>query len=180
MSYSYRNIIFDRDGIINDVVIRHVTVSSPRNLKEFILKEDFKKFIKKLPSSLNLFVATNQPDIARGLLKKTILKKMHEDILEIYPIREIFVCMHDNKDMCACRKPKPGMIEEIIKKYNLSKSETCIVGDSSKDVEAGLNAGINSFLLATEYNKDIQLKYKKNTNICLFRDFNELECFLGS
>ena len=180
MNSSYRNIIFDRDGIINDVVIRQDTVSSPRNLNEFVLKKDFKEFVNKLPSSLNLFVATNQPDVARGLLKKTILKKMHEHILEIYPIREIFVCMHDNKDMCACRKPKPGMIEKIINKYNLSKSETCIIGDSHKDVEAGLSAGINSFLLATEYNKDIQIKYKKNTKACLFRDFNELEYFWGS
>ena len=117
----YRNIIFDRDGIINDVVIRQDTVSSPRNLNEFVLEKDFKEFVNKLPSSLNLFVATNQPDVARGLFKKNHFKKMHEHILEIYPIREIFVCMHDNKDMCACRKPKPGMIEKIINKYNLSK-----------------------------------------------------------
>ena len=74
MNSSYRNIIFDRDGIINDVVIRQDTVSSPRNLNEFVLKKDFKEFVNKLPSSLNLFVATNQPDVARGLLKNHFKK----------------------------------------------------------------------------------------------------------
>ena len=118
MNSSYRNIIFDRDGIINDVVIRQDTVSSPRNLNEFVLKKDFKEFVNKLPSSLTyLLPPINQ--MLPGAFKKNHFKKMHEHILEIYPIREIFVCMHDNKDMCACRKPKPGMIEKIINKYNL-------------------------------------------------------------
>ena len=75
-------------------------------------------------------------------------------------ITEISYCMHDDRDNCNC-EASSRLIINYIKKYKLLKSKSVIIGDSYKDVEAGLNAGINSLLLATNYNKDIQIKYKK-------------------
>ena len=70
----YKNLFLDRDGIINKVIMRGDTVSSPRYLDEFKLRKDFIAFHSGLENSLNLFVITNQPDIKRGLLKENDLE----------------------------------------------------------------------------------------------------------
>ena len=138
-------------------------MSSPRSYKEFIYRDDFLEFSKKVNKNLNFYLITNQPDISRGLLKKNDLKKMHEDIEKSLPFKEIYVCQHDNHHNCICRKPKPGMILEAIKKNNLLYEDCIMIGDSLKDIEAANAAGIDAILLSTVYNKHIFFKNKINS-----------------
>ena len=160
---TYKNIFLDRDGIINEVVMRDGVVSSPRSYKEFCYRDDFLEFSKKASKSFNFYLITNQPDISRGLLKKNDLKKMHADLEKTLPFKDMFVCQHDNYHNCTCRKPKPGMILQAINKNNLLYKDCIMIGDSSKDIEAANAAGIDVILLNAVYNKHITFENKINS-----------------
>ena len=148
----YSNLFLDRDGIINEVVLRGQLISSPRMVEEFKFRNDFLQFAHLLEAKYRCFVVTNQPDIARGLLSLGDLEKMHSIILSRLAIEEIVICPHDDRDNCQCRKPKAGMINDIVKRYALEKSESLMIGDSEKDVASASNAGIDCVYLKTEYN----------------------------
>lgn len=151
----FKNIFFDRDGVINEVIMRGNEVSSPRILDEFKIRDDFLELIKYLDDSINCFVVTNQPDISRGFLQKNDMLKMHKIINDEHKFIEINYCPHDNYHKCQCRKPKPGMINDLIKKYDLKKPESIMIGDSFKDVKAAINANIKCIYLKTAYNDHI-------------------------
>lgn len=148
----YENLFLDRDGIINKVIMRGNTVSSPRCLDEFKLRKDFIEFYNRLEDSLNLFVITNQPDIKRGLLKENDLEEMHKLIKKKFFIKEIVYCPHDDEDKCICRKPKPGMIKKITNKFNLNLDQCLMIGDSNKDILTAQASNIDSIFLKTKYN----------------------------
>ena len=148
----YKNLFLDRDGIINKVIMRGNTVSSPRCLDEFKLRKDFIEFYNRLENSLNLFVITNQPDIKRGLLKENDLEEMHKLIKKKFFIKEIVYCPHDDEDKCICRKPKPGMIKKITNKFNLNLDQCLMIGDSNKDILTAQASNIDSIFLKTKYN----------------------------
>ena len=149
-----KNIFLDRDGIINEVVMRGDTIGSPRSLDEFTFRKDFLLFFELIKNKkINLFVVSNQPDIARKKMGQQVLEDINT-LLKSYVFKEIVYCTHDNDNSCSCRKPKPGMIEYLLDKYNLNKEESCIIGDSHKDILAGKAAEITTILLKTVYNKN--------------------------
>ena len=82
------------------------------------------------------------------------LEKMTDKLNNSFNFEEISYCTHDDPDNCDCRKPKPGMITNLLNKYNLKKDESIIIGDSVKDVGAGKKAGIKTVILQTDYNTD--------------------------
>ena len=67
--------------------------------------------------------------------------------------KKIIFCPHDDDDKCTCRKPLPGMINTIIKEYDLNRDECLLIGDSHKDMLAAKSAKIEAVLLKTNYNK---------------------------
>ena len=148
-------IFIDRDGVINKVIMRNEEPSSPWKLEEFEIFPNVKECLEtfKEMGFLNI-VFTNQPDISRGFLKMEDLEKMHKIISETLPVDEIKFCPHDNKDNCSCRKPKPGLILEAVKKWSIDLKKSYVVGDGWKDIEAGETVGCRTFLLRREYNKN--------------------------
>ena len=107
-----------------------------------------------------LFIISNQPDIARGNIKKGTTEEINKILYEKLPIKEIKFCPHDDKDNCNCRKPKPGMIFELSKKYNVDLKQSYVIGDSWKDIKAAENAGVQSILIDSKCNKDVGAKYR--------------------
>tara|TARA_B100000780_G_scaffold272260_1_gene234222 strand:+ start:310 stop:822 length:513 start_codon:yes stop_codon:yes gene_type:complete len=149
----YKNIFLDRDGIINNIVLRERVISSPRSLKEFKLREDFINFANNVNKKAhNFFICTNQPDIARKLLKLDDLHEMHKVIEKYLDFSEILYCSHDDSEGCNCRKPKPGMINLIIDKHELKKEECVMIGDSKKDILSAKSAKIDAYYMNTTYN----------------------------
>ncbi|HUI28816.1 MAG TPA: HAD-IIIA family hydrolase [Candidatus Acidoferrales bacterium] len=149
-----KNIFFDRDGIVNETILRDGGAFSPLQLNEFKVKREFVDFFRSIEKKkLNLFIVSNQPDIARGKLSESTLRSMTAVLESMFTFKEILYCRHDDQDDCNCRKPKPGMIETLISKYCLKREECLIVGDSWKDVAAGKSAGIKTVFLVTSYNE---------------------------
>ena len=154
-----KNIFLDRDGVVNEVVIREAKVESPRKFIEFKIRQEFKDFYEEIiESDFNLFIISNQPEIARNRMEIKDLDLMTAQLKSEFNFLEISYCLHDNSDNCNCRKPKPGMIINILERYDLLKNESIIIGDSIKDINAGKNAGLITVLLQTDYNKDIDIQ----------------------
>ena len=163
----FKNIFLDRDGIVNDVILRNDIVSSPRSLEEFKFRDDFLNFAKKIDKNHNFFLVTNQPNVKRKLLKLDDLQNMHDQLMNILPFKKLFVCVHDDEDNCSCRKPKPGMILEAISTNNLQHNECIMIGDSIKDIQSANSAGISALLLDTNYNTHIIFNNKIQSLISL-------------
>src|SRR6185437_7759938 len=109
-----KNLFLDRDGVINEIVMRGDVVSSPRSLYEFNIRPEFEQFHEELQGrNLNLFVVSNQPDVSRRLLPESILADMTA-LLDRFAFKEIVYCIHDDSHGCQCRKPKPGMITRLL------------------------------------------------------------------
>jgi D-glycero-D-manno-heptose 1,7-bisphosphate phosphatase len=145
-------IFFDRDGVINDIVMRKSLVSAPRELSEFHIREDFVSLYQSLPPTINLFVVSNQPDVARQLLPIHVLEQMHKRLQTRFSFKEILYCLHDNADNCHCRKPKPGMINDLLSKHKLTTDTALLIGDSEKDIVAGQTAGIKTVYFKQNHN----------------------------
>ena len=147
-------VFLDRDGIINEVVMRGDVVGSPRNLEEFKIRDEFSHFYQKIAAlELPLLVVSNQPDVRRNLMSQRNLDLMTEIITKKFPRLEISYCIHDDRDCCSCRKPQPGMITNLLKKHDFFSKRSIIIGDGEKDIEAGLRAGLTTILLRTSYNR---------------------------
>ena len=146
-------IFLDRDGTINKMV---GFVTKP---EQFELIEGAAEAIKAINKSGYLaIVVTNQPVIARGDCTfeelQTIHDKMETELGKVGAfVDAIYVCPHhtdkgfegerpEYKCNCDCRKPKPGLLLQAAKDFNIDLSESYMIGDSHRDVEAGEYAGV--------------------------------------
>jgi D-glycero-D-manno-heptose 1,7-bisphosphate phosphatase len=149
-------VFLDRDGVINKALIRDGKAYSPRHFSEFEFMENIADQIRKIKDAgYFVIVITNQPDISRGIMDMSELNKMTEAIKANLPVDEIFICPHDDNDNCLCRKPKPGMLLNAAKKYEINLNECFFIGDGWKDMEAAKNAGCRGILIDAFYNKSI-------------------------
>jgi D-glycero-D-manno-heptose 1,7-bisphosphate phosphatase len=149
------NIFLDRDGTINEVILRNTLITSPRTFDEFRLRDDFIRFREwAIGKGKRLFIISNQPEISRGLIDNAFLASTDKLIKKAGGIYDAAYCLHDDGDGCFCRKPRPGMIVRMMEKHCLSRDECIMVGDTWKDVSAGKAAGVKTVLLRREYNRD--------------------------
>ena len=161
-SFGRRRCVFlDRDGVINEALVRGGKAFSPRSREEFVITPEVGTAIQHLKQNdFCVIVVTNQPDIARGKLPQTDLDWMTGVVLGLSGIDEVMVCPHDEADNCCCRKPKPGMLLGGAEKWGIDLAESYLIGDSWKDMGAGQHAGCTCILLDRSYNQDAQCDYR--------------------
>ena len=154
-------IFLDRDGTINKYV------GFLRNIDDFELIEGVAEAIKLINQSGYLaIVVTNQPVIARGEVTWEELYEIHKKMATLLGkegayVDGIYICPHhpdkgfegerpEYKIDCDCRKPKPGLLLQAAKDFNIELSESYMIGDSHRDVEAGENAGVKKSIKVEE------------------------------
>lgn len=157
-----RAIFLDRDGTMN------VSKGFISNADDLELIPGTIEAIKAINKSGALaIVITNQPVIARGECSFEELHNIHNKLKTLLGekgafVDDIFYCPHhpdkgfegevpELKFDCECRKPKTGMIDEAVKKYNIDLSKSYMVGDSTMDLELARNAGVKSVLVDTGF-----------------------------
>jgi D-glycero-D-manno-heptose 1,7-bisphosphate phosphatase len=147
-----RNAVFiDRDGIINKVFIRNGLPYPPKNIEELTILDGVTEAIKKLKlNDILPIVVTNQPDVSRGIIKKSEVENINKLISNLTGIEFFFTCFHDESDNCPCRKPKPGLLRAA-DQLNIDLNKSFMVGDRWKDIEAGQAAGCTNFYLDNSY-----------------------------
>lgn len=146
MSY----IILDRDGVINFDSLEYIKspdewIPIPGSLEAVALLNR---------AGFKVIVATNQSGVARGYYDIETLDAIHEKMMRELAsvggyVEEIFFCPHHPEEACACRKPKPGMLEAIQKKFGITLTDTYYIGDSLADVGAARAVGCKLLLVMT-------------------------------
>ena len=145
-------IFLDRDGTINEEVN---LLNKPEQLKLIEGAAEAIRLINK--SDYLAIVVTNQPVIARNLCSIEELEYIHASLetmlgKERAYVNAIYYCPHhpdkgypeerpEYKIDCECRKPKPGMLLQAAKDWNIDLSKSYMIGDSDRDLKVGLNAG---------------------------------------
>ncbi len=145
-------LFLDRDGVINVE-------------KDYLYKiEDF-EFIDGIvelcryyqDNGYKIFVVTNQSGIARGYYSEDDFAKLSKWIIKEFSkygidITKIYHCPHhpDISGDCECRKPKPKMLLDAEKEFDLDMKNSIMIGDKERDIEAGLNAGVGKTYLFDE------------------------------
>ncbi len=149
-------VFLDRDGVLNHVFVRDNKPYSPNLFQDFTLYDDVLSSLNILKKSGYLLVViTNQPELVRGGLSISELQKMNDYLLEKLPLNDIFVCSHDNQDLCLCRKPKAGMILKAQTKWQIDLKKSYFIGDTWKDMEVGRAVGCHTILLDRPYNQGV-------------------------
>ncbi|TXI11648.1 MAG: D-glycero-beta-D-manno-heptose 1,7-bisphosphate 7-phosphatase [Polynucleobacter sp.] len=143
-------VILDRDGVINQD--SDLYIKSP---DEWIPIPGSLEAIAKLnQAGYHIAVATNQSGVGRGLYDMDTLNAIHEKLHRLVAkvgghIDAIFFCPHTDADHCNCRKPLPGMIQQISERYGIPIKGVPIVGDSVRDLVAGVAVGAEPHLVLT-------------------------------
>ena len=151
-------IFLDRDGTINKYV------GFLRNIDDFELIDGVAEAIKLINQSSYLaIVVTNQPVIARGEVSWEELNEIHKKMETLLGksgayVDGIYICPHhpdkgfegerpEYKFDCECRKPKPGLLLQAAKDFNIDLSQSIMIGDSERDTKAGESARCKTSLL---------------------------------
>ena len=143
-------IILDRDGVINEDSDHYV-----RSAEQWIPIEGSIEAIAMLShAGYTVVIATNQSGLARGYFDEQALMAMHNKMQRLVlekggRINGIYFCPHDPDDHCTCRKPNNGMIEQILQDYHASPEQTWVIGDSLRDLQAGVKSHCNIALVLT-------------------------------
>ena len=175
-------IFLDRDGTINvekdyiykseDLVFEEGTIEALKTFKNL---------------GYILIVISNQSGIARGYFTEEDLNIFNNNMNEILKrngieIIEFYCCPHhpdgigEYKKVCECRKPNNKMIEDAIKKYNIAREKSYMIGDKTSDIRAGLKSNLKTVLVKTGYGlKDMEKIDKNETLVCEnLKDFSEI------
>jgi D-glycero-D-manno-heptose 1,7-bisphosphate phosphatase len=143
-------VILDRDGTIN--VESDDFVKSPDEWMP--LPGSLEAIARLNHAGWHVVIASNQSGLGRGLFDVGALNAMHAKMHKLLAaqggrIDAVFYCPHAPDDTCRCRKPKPGLFEQIGERYGIELKGVPCVGDSRRDLEAGSAAGCEPHLVLT-------------------------------
>jgi len=143
-------VILDRDGTINYDSDDHIR--SPNDWRP--IEGSLEGIARLTQAGYRIAVATNQSGIARGFFDTATLIAIHDTLQRAAMqvggrIDAFFFCPHPADSACACRKPQPGMVLEIARRFNVSLKDTYMVGDAHRDVAAASAAGARPVLVLT-------------------------------
>jgi D-glycero-D-manno-heptose 1,7-bisphosphate phosphatase len=156
-----RAVFLDRDGVINHTLQRDSQPQSPASLSEFKILPEVSKACHRLKQAgFLLVVATNQPDVGRGVLKREIVEMIHVKMCRLLPIDRVEVCYHPGKgaSSCDCRKPKPGMLLRAARELGIDLARSWMVGDRWRDVDCGHAAGCRTIFIDRGYTEALREK----------------------
>jgi D-glycero-D-manno-heptose 1,7-bisphosphate phosphatase len=156
---THRAVFLDRDGVLNRAIVKDGKPHPPANLEELEIPEDVPQALRALKEAGFLLVgATNQPDVSRGTQKRETVEAIHAALIKALPLEEIFVCYHDDRDGCSCRKPLPGLLYQAADRYAIDLSSSFMIGDRWKDIEAGQRAGCVTILIDHQYSEPLAVR----------------------
>jgi len=172
-------VVLDRDGVINIDSADYIKSAEewqplPGSIKAIALLCD---------KGYDVYVATNQAGIARGLFSLSDLEAMHRKLRSLVKeeggeIAGIRFCPHHPDDQCSCRKPKPGLLKQIATDSGESIQGQAFVGDSLKDLQAARAVNAKAVLVLTgngqktrsEIPKELESAVSVFENLAAFAD----------
>lgn len=146
-------VFLDRDGVLNKAILSEKGLPlPPRVPSEFEIQAGVPQACSMLrKAGLVLICVTNQPDIARGTADLDFVRWVNAQVKQACDLEDVFVCPHDDSDHCDCRKPKPGLIFQGARTFNVDLAKSFMIGDRYRDIEAGKAAGLRTALIDYGY-----------------------------
>lgn len=143
-------VILDRDGTINQD--RDDYVKSPEEWQP--LPNALEAIARLNHAGWHVVVASNQSGLGRGLFDVATLNAMHAKMNKSLAavggrVDAVFYCPHSPEEACACRKPLPGLFEQIGERFGVDLKGMPCVGDSLRDLQAGHAVGCAAHLVLT-------------------------------
>ncbi len=141
-------VILGRDGVLNQYRDDHV-----KDPAEWIPIEGALDAVARLNhAGWHAVVATNQAGIGRGMIDMASLNAVHARMMKLLAaqggrVDAVFFCPHTPEDGCDCRKPKPGMMQQIADRWGADLADVPMVGDSLRELQAAQNAGCQPHLI---------------------------------
>jgi len=154
-----RAVFLDRDGVINRALEREAKPYPPTSLEEFEILPEVPAALAKLKAAgFILVVATNQPDVGRGTLKREAVEEIHAEMRRRLPLDGVEVCYHPGQGLsdCDCRKPRPGMLLHAASELNIDLTRSWMVGDRWRDVDCGHAAGCRTIFIDRGYAEELK------------------------
>lgn len=170
-------IIIDRDGVINEDSDAYI-----KSTEEWIPIPGSLEAIARLNrAGYTVTVATNQSGLSRGYFDLKTLSAMHRKMESMLAeqgghIDAVFYCPHGPKDDCDCRKPKPGLLNEIGKRFQTRLDNVLFVGDTLSDINAAQAAGAKPVLVTTGKGEKTKKLLQENgfLNVPVYKDLAAL------
>ena len=140
----------DRDGVINYDSDQYI--KTPAEWKP--IPQSLEAIARLNHAGYRVVVATNQSGVGRGIFNMSTLNAIHDKMYRALAnvggrIDALFFCPHTNENNCDCRKPKPGMLLDISKRFNVDLKNVPFVGDSLKDLQAAQAVDAKPILVRT-------------------------------
>lgn len=164
-------VILDRDGVIN-----HDSDNFIKTPDEWLPIPGSLEAIARLNhAGYQVILATNQSGVGRGLFEVSTLNaihdRMHRALAQIGGrIDAIFFCPHAQEANCNCRKPKPGLLEEIARRFSVDLKGVPSVGDSLRDLQASVAVGAAPILVLTGKGKATREAGDLPPGTCIYPD----------
>ncbi|MBQ3675795.1 MAG: HAD family hydrolase [Bacteroidales bacterium] len=138
-------IFLDRDGVINDGSLYYTY-----RISDFKFNDGLFEGLRMLRDAGFIFVViTNQAGVAKGLYSERDVEALHQYMCDELrkqgiEIAGVYYCPHypEISGPCECRKPGTLLIERAIKEFNIDRTQSFLIGDGSRDIEAAERAGI--------------------------------------
>ena len=158
-----RAVFLDRDGVLNQPVIREGKPYPPRNPSELEICAGVAEGCARLKDAgFLLVVVTNQPDVGRGTQSRSIVEEIHRALLQAIPdLDRIEVCYHGGTghgEECNCRKPKPGMLLRAAHDLSVDLLASYLIGDRWRDIDCARAAGCRAILIDRHYAESLREK----------------------
>jgi len=152
-------VFLDRDGVINRARERDGKPYPSASLSEFEIFSEVPEACRRLKQAgFLLVVATNQPDVGRGTLKREAVEEIHAEMRRRLPLDGVEVCYHPGQGLsdCDCRKPRPGMLLHAASELNIDLTRSWMVGDRWRDVDCGHAAGCRTIFIDRGYAEELK------------------------
>jgi D-glycero-D-manno-heptose 1,7-bisphosphate phosphatase len=167
-------VFFDRDGVINDLVLNPITneYEPPHSPEELVLIPEIIPILSSLQNAgYILFLVSNQPDYAKGKNTLEQIQTVHKKLDQIFigvgiQFKEYYYCYHHPQGIvreysfaCECRKPKPYFLIRASIAHGIDLSKSWMIGDRDSDIECGKAAGTQTILIANPHS----IKYRNSS-----------------
>lgn len=154
-----RAVFLDRDGVINRAIVRDGKPYAPQSLEQLEILPGVPEALQRLRAAgfLNV-VVTNQPDVGAGKTPRSTIEAMHDVVRNKLAVDCVRVCYHTENQNCPCRKPKPGMILDAAREFDLDLGGSFLVGDRWRDVAAAQAAGCRALFIDYAYSEKMPEK----------------------
>ena len=148
----FRHVIHDRDGVLNYEAPEGSYVREPSEFHWLPGALEGLALLRR--AGVRLSVATNQAGVGRGVMSLEQLAAVHERMqreaaAQGAALDAVLYCPHAPEEQCSCRKPAPGLIEAAVARSGVAASDTIVVGDDRRDLEAAQRAGVVAALVRT-------------------------------